>query len=216
MSKRVAVNIISASKIYAPKKIEDLEEKRIVPKMIIRRRLTRNAKIMLYIADKCTFDGGKIVYASAFGELQATVGITDAIANETQISPTLFQNSVYNSAPSYFSLLNEDKDEIITISSGMKSSLDALKTAALQALVSNEKVLCVASECLDINNIQEVNNCTTYLESGAGVVLEIAQDEIGAVDIQESIEEGLIDSICDLVRVVKMWENGSKKVFINL
>ncbi len=216
MSKKVAVNIISASKIYAPKKIEDLEEKRIVPKMIIRRRLTRNAKIMLYIADKCAFTNGKIVYASAFGELQSTVGITDAILNETQISPTLFQNSVYNSAPSYFSLLNEDKDEIITISSGMKSSLDALKTAALQALVSNEKVLCVATECLDINNIEEVNNCTNYLEAGAGVVLEIAHDESGAVEIEESKEEGLIDSLLDLVKVVKMWENGYKKVFINL
>ena len=216
MSKKIAVNIISASKIYAPQKIEDLEEKRIVPKMIIRRRLTRNAKIMLYIADKCAFDGGKIVYASAFGELQSTVGITDAIVNETQISPTLFQNSVYNSAPSYFSLLNEDKDEIITISSGMKSSLDALKTAALQALVSNEKVLCVATECLDINNIEEVNDCTSYLEAGAGVVLEIAQSESDAVDIQESKEEGLIDSLSDLVKVVKMWESGTKKVFINL
>ncbi|MDA3909674.1 MAG: beta-ketoacyl synthase chain length factor [Sulfurimonas sp.] len=216
MSKKVAVTIISASKIYAPQKIEDLEEKRIVPKMIIRRRLTRNAKIMLYLADKCSFTGGKIVYASAFGELQSTVGITDSIVNQTQISPTLFQNSVYNSAPSYFSLLNEDKDEIITISSGMKSSLDALKTAALQAFISNEKVLCVATECLDIKNIQEVNNCTTYLESGAGVVLEIAQDESGAVEIDESNEEGLIDSLSDLVRVVKMSENGIKKIFINL
>ena len=216
MSKKVAVNIISASKIYAPQKIEDLEEKRIVPKMIIRRRLTRNAKIMLFIADKCAFNSGKIVYASAFGELQSTVGITDAIVNETQISPTLFQNSVYNSAPSYFSLLNEDKDEIITMSSGMKSSLDALKTAALQALVSNEKVLCVATECLDIKNIQEVNSCTTYLEAGAGVVLEIAEDESGAIDIQESKEEGLIDSLSDLASVVKMYESGIEKIFITL
>ena len=96
---RVAVNILNAVKISAPQKIEDLEDKRIVPKMMLRRRLTRNAKIMLYLADKCEFQGGKIVYASAFGELQSTVGITDAILNDTPISPTLFQNSVYNSAP---------------------------------------------------------------------------------------------------------------------
>jgi hypothetical protein len=217
MSRRVAINIISAAKISAPVKIEDLDEKRIVPKMIIRRRLTRNAKIMLYLADKCGFEGGKIVYASAFGELQSTVGITDAIMNDTQISPTLFQNSVYNSAPSYFSLLNEDKDEIITISSGMKSSLDALKTAALQALVSGEKILCVATECLDIENIEEVNSCTSYLEAGAGVVLEIAKDESGAVDIDVlHKEEGLIESLSDLVEVVKMSEQGIKKIFLTL
>ena len=214
--RKVAINIVSAAKIYAPTKIEDLEEKRIVPKMMLRRRLTRNAKIMLYIADKCEFKGGKIVYASAFGELQSTVGITDAILNENAISPTLFQNSVYNSAPSYFSLLNVDKDEIITISSGMKSSLDALKTAALQALVSGERVLCVATECLDIENIQEVNSCTSYLESGAGIVLEIAQDESGAKEIQDLKEEGIIDSLKDLINVVNMSEKGESKVFVEL
>jgi len=214
---KVALNIISGAKVFAPKKIEDLEEKRIVPKMMLRRRLTRNAKIMLYIADKCGFKGGKIVYASAFGELQATVGITDAILNETQISPTLFQNSVYNSAPSYFSLLNSDKDEILTISSGMKSSLDALKTSALQALTSGERVLCVASECLDINNIDEVNNCTSYLEAGAGVVVEIAEDMSDAVEIAQLKQEGIIESIQELFNLVDMYEKeGSLKVVIEL
>ena len=213
---KVALNIISGAKVFAPKKIEDLEEKRIVPKMMLRRRLTRNAKIMLYIADKCGFEGGKIVYASAFGELQATVGITDAILNETQISPTLFQNSVYNSAPSYFSLLNSDKDEILTISSGMKSSLDALKTSALQALTSNERVLCVASECLDINNIDEVNNCTSYLEAGAGVVVEIAEDMSDAVEIAQLKQEGIIESLHELMAVVEMSEEGQVKVLVEL
>ena len=214
--RKVAINIINAAKIYAPTKIEDLDEKRIVPKMMLRRRLTRNAKIMLYIADKCEFSGGKIVYASAFGELQSTVGITDAILNETAISPTLFQNSVYNSAPSYFSLLNVDKDEIITISSGMKSSQEALKTAALQALVSGERVLCVATECLDIQNIEQVNSCTSYLESGAGVVLEIAQDESGAKEIEDLKEDGIIDSLKELINLVNMSEKGESKVFVEL
>jgi len=216
MPKRVAINIISAAKISAPQKIEDLDEKRIVPKMMLRRRLTRNAKIMLYIADKCEFKGGKIVYGSAFGELQSTVGITDAILNETQISPTLFQNSVYNSAPSYFSLLNTDKDEIITISSGMNTSKAALQTAALQALVSGKKVLCVATECLDIANIEQVNSCTSYLEAGTGVVIEIAQGESDAVELELLKDKGTIDSLSDLVSLVNMSEKGHSKVFITL
>lgn len=216
MAKQVAINILSAAKIYAPIMIEELDEKRIVPQMMIRRRLTRNAKIMLYIADKCSFTGGKIVYASAFGELQSTAGITDAILNDTQISPTLFQNSVYNSAPSYFSLLNNDKDEIITISSGMKSSLDALKTATLQALVSGEKILCVATECLDIHNIEDVNNCTSYLEAGVGVVLEIAKDDKGAVDIKDLKEDGVIESLQALMKTVNMSNMGENKIFMEL
>lgn len=213
---KVAINIIHAAKIYAPKKIEDLQDKRIVPKMMLRRRLTRNSKIMLYLADQCAFSGGKIVYASAFGELQSSVGITDAILKHTAISPTLFQNSVYNSAPSYFSLLNSNKDEIITLSSGMKSSLDALKTAALQSLISGERVLCVATECLDIENIEEVNACTSYLESGAGIVLEIAKDESGAKEIQDLKDDGIIDSLKDLISVVNMSKRGESKIFIEL
>ena len=213
---RVAINILSAAKISAPQKIEDLEDKRIIPKMMLRRRLTRNAKIMLFLADRCEFKGGKIVYASAFGELQSTVGITDAILNNTPISPTLFQNSVYNSAPSYFSLLNSDKDEIITISSGMKSSSEALKTAALQALSSGERVLCVATECLDINMIEEVNSCTTFLEAGAAVVIEIAKDESGALAISDLNDEGIINSLSELVSLVNMSEKGERKVFIEL
>jgi len=213
---RVAINIINAAKILGETKIQELEEKRIVPKMMLRRRLTRNAKIMLYIADKCEFKGGKIVYASAFGELQATVGITDAILEETPISPTLFQNSVYNSAPSYFSLLNADKDEIFTLSNGDKSSLDAIKTATLQALVSQERVLCVASECLDIKNIDEVNSCTKYLESGAGAVIEIAQDEEGAVELESLCQEGVIPSMRELMSLVSMQESGKTKVYIEL
>ncbi len=62
--KTVALNIISAAKIYAPKKIENLDEKRLAPNMIMRRQLTRDSKVMLFLADKCNFKGGKIVYGS--------------------------------------------------------------------------------------------------------------------------------------------------------
>ena len=54
--RKVALKIVSAAKVSAPIKIEDLDEKRIVPKMLLRRRLTRNAKIMLFLSDKCGFN----------------------------------------------------------------------------------------------------------------------------------------------------------------
>ena len=218
--KKVALNIISSSKISAPTKIDDLEEKRIIPNMMIRRRLTRNAKIMLYLSDKCGFSGdegsGKVVYGSCYSEIQTTVVISNSILNNTPISPTSFQNSVYNSAPSYFSLINKDKDEIITISSGMNSSRDAIKTAALQALVSGEKVFCVATECLNIENIEEVNSCTTFLEAGAGVVLEIAEDSSDAKEIEDLRDEGIIDSLQDLISLVNMHKNGVNKILVEL
>ncbi len=211
---KVAINILNAAKVYAPKKIEDLEEKRIVPNMMLRRRLTRNAKIMLYLADKCCFQGGKVIYGSAYGELQPTVGISDAILENEQISPTLFQNSVYNTAPSYFSILHSDTDEIITISSGENTSYEALKTATLQALISGEQVLCVVTECLNIKRIQELHIQTSYLELGAAVLLEIAKNEQGATKIEKWSEENILDSLSHLFWLEK--NKQGKKVFIEL
>lgn len=210
---KVAYNILASAKICAQRTIEDLEEKRIVPKMMLRRRLTRNAKIMLYLADKCGFKNGKIVYGSGYGELQATVGITDAILHKEQISPTLFQNSVYNAAPSYFSLLHCDTDEIITVSSGKQTSLEALKTAALQSLVTNEPVLCVSTECLDIPRIEEVGVCTSYLEVGAAVVLQRAKDAQDACEVQKSDNTEIIESLSHLFWLV---DKKDKKVLIEL
>jgi len=214
--KKVSLKIISAAKIAAPLQIADLEDKRIVPKMLLRRRLTRNAKIMLYLSDKCGFDSGKVVYGSCYSEIQETVVISNAILQRSPISPTSFQNSVYNSAPSYFSLVHKDTDEIITISSGMHSSRDAIKTAALQALTSGERVLCVATECLNIERIEEVNRCTTFLEAGAAVVVEIDKEATDAKEIEGDGDEGIIESLQDLFKMVNMYENGTDSVLIEL
>jgi len=215
--KKVALNIISSHKIYAEKQIENLDEKRLVPNMMLRRRLTRNSKVMLYLSDKCNFQGTKIVYGTCYSELQESAKMAKTVVTDGQLSPTSFQNSVYNTAPSYYSLIHKDKDEIITVSSGMKTSLDTLKTAALQALISKEQILCVAVECINIPNIEEVNRCTTYLEAGVAVVVEIADNEEGAQEIQKDYKiEGIIDSLQDLMCVTGMHEDGIKKIFVEL
>ncbi len=214
--KSIALNIVSAAKIYAPTKIESLDEKRLVPSMMMRRRLTRSSKVMLYLSDKCGFKNGKIVYGSCFSEIEETAKIANSILENTMLSPTSFQNSVYNTAPSYFSLVNKDTDEIITISSGMETSLATIKTAALQALVSGEKILCVCIECINIKNIQEINKCTKYLEAGVAVVLEIAKDEDGAKEIESLHVDGIINSLQDLMSVANMYENGCTKIKVEL
>ena len=215
--KKVALNIISSHKIYAKTQIENLDEKKLVPNMMLRRRLTRNSKVMLYLSDKCDFQGTKIVYGTCYSELQESAKMADSVISNGLLSPTSFQNSVYNTAPSYYSLIKKDKDEIITVSSGMKTSLDTLKTAALQALVSKEQILCVAVECINIPNIEEVNRCTTYLEAGVAVVVELAEDENGAKEIEKSYKiDGIMESLQDLVCVCGMHEEGTKKIFVEL
>ena len=214
--KSIAVNIISSAKIYAKVKIDDLEEKRLVPNMMMRRRLTRNAKVLLYLSDKCGFNSGKVVYGTCFSELEETAKIANAVLEGGLLSPTSFQNSVYNTAPSYFSLINKDKDEMITISAGMKTSREAIKTAALQSLISGQRVLCVCVECINIKNIEEINRCTNYLEAGAAFVLEADEDTSGAKEIEDTRVEGVMDSLKEIMSVVDMHERLNDKILVEL
>jgi len=217
MMKKVALKIINSHKIYAKVKLDDLDEKKLVPSMMIRRRLTRNSKVMLYLSDRCRFEGSKIVYGTCYSELEEAAKMANAVVTNGLLSPTSFQNSVYNTAPSYYSLIKKDKDEIITVSSGMKTSLDTIKTAALQALTSKEQILCVAVECINIPNIEEVNSCTSYLEAGVAVVVELAEDMGGAKEIDNAFRiEGIIGSLQDLMCVAGMHENGTDTIFVEL
>ncbi|RLA73407.1 MAG: hypothetical protein DRG24_00235 [Epsilonproteobacteria bacterium] len=195
----------AVAKVYAKEKCDNLDEKRLVPKMMLRRRLTRSAKMMIYLSNQCHFGDGPVVYGSAYGEMQATADIVGAIASDQPISPTAFQNSVYNTAASYFSLLYGNRHEILTISSGNDTSSNVLQTAALQAMSMNKEVLLVCTEALNIPNINEVNTCTDYLE--AGVALTITPtDEIPNITIEKNDHAGFAPSLWDMLDVVDACE----------
>ena len=187
--------------VAADTKCETLDEKRIVPKMMLRRRLTRAARIMVYLADACDFREGAVVYGSAYGEMQATADIVGAIDANEPISPTAFQNSVYNTAPSYFSLLHKNKNEILTISSGDDTSKNVLQTGALQAVTTGAEVLLVCSEAINIPNIEEVNTCTDYLESGVALTLVPTEDEAN-VEVSQKEHKGYAPSLWDMLDVL--------------
>ena len=206
---KINVKVLSAARVQESVKIADLDEKRLVPKMMLRRRLTRAGKLFIYLADRCGFTDGPIVYGSAFGELQATADIVGAIAARTSISPTAFQNSVYNTAPSYFSILQENRHEILTLSSGRNTSRDVLSTAALQSATFAESVLMLCTETMDIPGIDEVNSCSDYLEIGAACRIELT-DEAPNVEIEAKNHDGFPPSmwaILDLIEACEGREN---------
>ncbi|OQX57066.1 MAG: hypothetical protein B5M52_08150 [Helicobacteraceae bacterium 4484_230] len=201
----------AVARVYAKSKCDNLDEKRLVPKMMLRRRLTRSAKIMIYLSDLCNFSDGPVVYGSAYGEMQATADITGAIANSQPISPTAFQNSVYNTAPSYFSLLYGNRNEILTISNGDDTSANVLQAAALQALTMNCEVLLICSEALNIPNIDEVNTCTDFLESGVALTI-MPTDEMPNTVVKKKIHSGFVPSLWDMLDVADACEAQSEPV----
>jgi len=173
---KINLEILESAYIYAPKEIEDLHTKELVPKMIIRRRLTRAAKIAIYLADKVSFGQGRIIYGSSFGELAVTAKILHAIDEKESISPTHFQNSVYNTAVSYLSMLNNNTNEIMTIASGDNTSSNILNAGAIKAM-DGDTLLLMATETLNIEKIEEVNDCIDFLECGVALKVKITEKE---------------------------------------
>jgi len=200
--------IVSSAQIDSPLKIDSLNEKELVPKMMLRRRLTRLARIAIYLADQCSFRDGLIVFGSAYGELKATADITTAIFNKEPISPTSFQNSVYNTAASYLSLLHNNQNEIITISSGLKTSQDLLKTAALQATYHNRAVLIICAEALNIPKIDELDCKIDLLEQGVAILIEPTDDEAEVCNKKGS-PHSPSSSLYDMLDIISNKKDGS-------
>jgi len=170
----INLEILNATCIYDEKEILELKTKELVPKMVTRRRLTRAAKIAIFLANAVDFKVGRVIYGSGFGEIPATASILKSIKDTEHISPTDFQNSVYNTAASYLSMLYENQNEIMTISSGDNTAQNVLKMGAIKALDGDE-ILLIVTETLNIPNIEEISHCGKYLETGVALKVKVTQ-----------------------------------------
>ena len=197
---KINLEILNASFIDAKKQIEELNTKELVPKMMVRRRLTRSAKIAIYLASKIDMSNQRVVYGTAYGEPKATQTILNSIKNQEQISPTVFQNSVYNTAVSYLSMLTNNKSEIMTISSGDKTTKDLLNVGAIKALDGDEIVL-MYIETLHIDEIDKLNSCGQNLEIGVALKIKISQE-------QATIHT----NSCDIVNIAKRFDSNNKNI----
>lgn len=200
---KVNLEILSSAYLLGEKSVELPRIKELVPQMIVRRRLTKAAKIAVELLGSVEhFEGGRIVCGSAFGELETTANILNAICDEQPLSPTDFQNSVYNTAVSYLSILYHNHNEILTISSGDKTARNVLKAGALKAL-DGDILLLICFETLDIPNIEQVNYCISYLESGVALVVR-ATEEKATLSLQKSELSGVPNSISEMLHVAQM------------
>lgn len=202
----INLEILDYAYLSAEQKVDNLHTKELVPKMIFRRRLTNASKLIIELMHQVNFTQGRIFYASAFGELPATANILQAINNKEMISPTDFQNSVYNTPVSYASILHKNQHEIMTISSGDDSADKLLKLGAIKAL-DGDTILLLASETLHIDNIEQVNHCIDYLETAVALKVRLSKEPSNITLISsdkkypKSISK-LID-LCDCIQECK-------------
>ncbi len=197
---KINLEIIKSSFLIGEKSVEALNTKVLVPKMVFRRRLTRASKLAIELIHSVEFEGGRIMYGSAYGELPATANILNAILNKNGISPTDFQNSVYNTPVSYASILQKNESEIMTISSGDNTSDKLLKLGAIKALDGDE-ILLLATETMDIENIDEVNTCGNILECAVALRVKVTQ-ETANMNL-EPLDKTLPKSLALLIAMAK-------------
>lgn len=207
---KINLEILSATYLVADEEIGDLRTKELVPKMVFRRRLTRAAKLVVEAVDKVGFENGRIVYGSAFGELKASANILSAILNDQMISPTDFQNSVYNTAVSYLSILKNNKNEILTISSGDKTAEKILKVGAVKALDGDE-ILLLASETMNIENIEQINKCIDTLENVVALKVRVTEEKAN-INILNENNSKYPESISQMIEIAKNYDENKQNV----
>ena len=207
----INLEILDSAYVYAPQEIVELRSKEFVPKMMTRRRLTRASKIAIYLANEVSFSQGRIIYGSSFGELTATANILDSIAEKTPISPTHFQNSVYNTAVSYLSMLYQNKAEIMTLSSGDETSSSLLKMGAIKAL-DGDTILLLLTETLNIPNIEEVNSCSEMLECGVALKIKVTEEKAN-INYQENLTKIAVpNSIKSLLSIAEKCQSNQANI----
>lgn len=207
----VNLEILSSAFLVGKEHIEELNTKELVPQMLMRRRLTQASKIVIEAISKLDTKGNeRVICGSSFGELPTTASILDALYKKEPISPTDFQNSVYNTAVSYFSILNKNQSEMLTISSGDETSLKVLKAGALKALDGDELIL-VCFETINIPNIEQVNKCVEYLESVVALKVRVTQDKAN-LSVSTAELKGVPLSISHMFYVAQQANQHSKAI----
>ena len=190
---KINVEIIKHALVHAPQKIETLNEKELVKKMILRRRLSRASRILINLAHTCEYKTGVMVYGSAYGELTDTVSILESIKNEDTVSPTAFQNSVYNTAASYHSIVEGNTSEILTLSCGDSTSYNVMQQGAL-SLLNEDEVFVSSIEAMNFNDVDVFNKCGLELEYGLGFTIS-KTDKKANTEIDSTQQDGVPRSL---------------------
>lgn len=207
---KINLEILEASYLFDEKEINNLKTKELVPNMMIRRRLTRASKLVIELMAKINYENNRIIYGTSYGELLATSNILNAILKGDTISPTDFQNSVYNTAISYTSIISKNTNEILTVSSGEDSSLKVLKVGAIKALDGDEIVL-ICVETINIENIEDINTCIKYLESAVALKIKITQNK-ATMNFENIQNNGYPKSIEHILHISKNFIKNKKNI----
>lgn len=168
---QINLEILNFAHVEDLEKCTTLNEKTVVSDMMLRRRLTRNARIALYLTHQIGDFTSPVVIGNAYGEVVETFDILRSIATGETVSPTAFQNSVHNTPASYLSIVGQNKGYITTVSDLHETATSVLKVGAVKSL-KFEKLLLIVSDSIDFERIAELNRCGIALKE-CGAALQV-------------------------------------------
>ncbi len=167
----INLEILACARIDDPEKCTSLEEKTIVSDMMLRRRLTRNARISLYLTHAVQGWNLPVVIGNAYGEVAETYDILRALATRQTLSPTAFQNSVHNTPASYLSIVGNNRGYVTTVSDLHATSRSVLQVGALKSLEFGTMLL-IVTDAMGFEHFDQLNRCgIDKKESGAALIV---------------------------------------------
>lgn len=168
---QINLEIIGIARVEDTEKCTTLNEKTIVTDMMLRRRLTRNARLSLYLIDRLGEWQSPIVIGNAYGEVQETFDILKSIAANETVSPTAFQNSVHNTPASYVSIVGGNKGYVTTVSDLHHTADAVLKVGAIKAL-GGDLIVLIVTDAMAFERFDELNRCgITTKECAVGLLV---------------------------------------------
>ncbi len=213
---QINLEILGFATVEDPQKCTTLNEKTVVSDMMLRRRLTRNARIALYLCDQIGDWESSVVIGNAYGEVAETFDILRSIAAHETVSPTAFQNSVHNTPASYLSIVGQNKGYITTVSDLYETSTSVLKVGAVKSL-KLETLLLIVSDSIDFERVEELNRCGITLKE-CGVALQVHHTQKEAtMTLSGKVYDGYSPSIWPMLEIVeKIRERNVSEVIVSI
>lgn len=197
---KINLEILLIERIEDPQKCTTLNEKAIVTDMMLRRRLTRNSRIAIYLCDALKGWELPVVIGNAYGEVAETYDILNCINSKQTVSPTAFQNSVHNTPGSYLSIVGNNKGYITTVSDLDTTSETVLRVGAVKSL-GYEKMLLIVTDAVGFERFEELNRCgITIKECGIGMIVR-RTDKPATMNLSGTTYHGYSPSIWTMLEI---------------
>ncbi|WP_413282779.1 beta-ketoacyl synthase chain length factor [Vibrio sp. MA40-2] len=162
-------------------------------KSILRRSSNLTKQVLSFSDFIFATDPGYLVFATQHGELQRTLKLLYSVAEQTELSPTQFAQSVHSTAPGLLTIANEKQVPFTTICAGDETFCMAMIEAIAHLRNNHQSEVCVifADDKVPDDLIDGIDDTDQYslavkLRCDGPYTVEISKNEVK--DVAERLQ----------------------------